>query len=80
MSHKKNLAKYRCCRCGYTWKQQPAPVECPKCRSLYVEWTNYERWKENDEKLPLLGLSRRNHHQIQAVGSIVECALPVLNP
>jgi DNA-directed RNA polymerase subunit RPC12/RpoP len=39
------LAHYRCMKCSYEWHANPGPVECPKCRHLYVLWVNYESRK-----------------------------------
>ena len=37
---------YRCCQCQHEWR---APdywyrSECPRCQSIYFEWTNYDRF------------------------------------
>ena len=44
------LATYRCLHCAHEWSKPPARKvsdgsgsDCPKCGSLYVKWTNYER-------------------------------------
>ena len=36
------LAKYKCLKCDYEWKQKPEPVICPVCKHLYIKWVNYE--------------------------------------
>ena len=35
-------AKFKCLKCGYKWKQEPAMVTCPECGHKYIKWTNYE--------------------------------------
>jgi hypothetical protein len=48
-----NPAKFKCLNCGHTWSDHPGPTECPKCKHLYVEWTNYEEWRKRDhERVP----------------------------
>lgn len=38
-------AKYKCLKCGYEYESNPCPTQCPKCRSLYVKWVNYDEWR-----------------------------------
>jgi uncharacterized Zn ribbon protein len=44
---------YRCmnekCKAEFT-RQQPGMVNCPKCAGTYVEWTNFYKDWEHDEK------------------------------
>ena len=37
-----NLARYKCLECGHTFDANPGAHSCPKCKHLYLEWTNYE--------------------------------------
>lgn len=33
------------CACGRKWQCMPGPnVACPKCKSLYVRWTDFARF------------------------------------
>ncbi len=42
-------AQYRCRKCGHEWTQRAAPVDCPKCGHLYVDWTNHPLNQGTDE-------------------------------
>jgi len=45
-----NLAEFKCVRCGFVWSDVPGPTSCPVCGHLYVEWTNYEQWRKNNDE------------------------------
>jgi len=36
------LAEYKCVVCGFIFSSNPGSNSCPKCKHLYLEWTNYE--------------------------------------
>lgn len=41
---------YKCMnpKCEFGFKGLPGPNICPKCGSLYIEWTNFEKdWEYN---------------------------------
>ncbi len=46
----KYVAKFRCLRCGYRWKDKTGPTKCPNCGHLYVKWENYEELRERWNK------------------------------
>ena len=39
-------AKFKCLKCKFEWEDNPGPTQCPKCKHIWVEWTNYEKWRE----------------------------------
>lgn len=39
-------ALYKCVKCGYEYESLlPRSAQCPKCQNLYVEWVNYDEWR-----------------------------------
>lgn len=46
-------AKFICSNkdCGYAWQQpNPPAANCPKCKSLYSSWENYDEWDLEKKK------------------------------
>jgi len=44
---KEILPEYKCCKCSFEWEADgPYINTCPKCESIYYEWTNYAEWRE----------------------------------
>ena len=39
-------AKFKCEKCKFKWESEPGPIQCPKCGHIWVEWYNYEKWRE----------------------------------
>ena len=40
------IAEYKCRSCQHSWREPPGPINCPKCRNIYCDWTNYEEWSK----------------------------------
>ena len=55
------LAKFRCLKCGFKWEDNPGPTQCPICGHLYVEWENYEKWREWAEEQGFYDYQYRNN-------------------
>jgi predicted Zn-ribbon and HTH transcriptional regulator len=43
---KKMKAIFKCLGCGYEYKAEPGPTECPKCKHIWIKWVNYEEWRK----------------------------------
>jgi len=43
-------ALYKCLKCNHKYRDELGPTRCPKCGHLYIEWLNYEKWKNTYEK------------------------------
>jgi len=49
-------AQYRCLTCSYEWHKTPDSGNpsnvtlptCPKCGALYLEWIDFEGWRERN--------------------------------
>jgi hypothetical protein len=41
-------AAYECTACGRTWRAYPGPVECTRCGSDVVRWSNFDAWQAAD--------------------------------
>ena len=41
-------AAYVCVSCGRTWRSFPGPVECTRCGSDVVRWSNFDAWQAAD--------------------------------
>jgi hypothetical protein len=56
------LAKNRCAACSHEWQDRPVGFAihpaCPKCGSLYWEWTNYDEAPEPRRDTPAVSLAR----------------------
>ena len=42
------IAEFLCLFCSKIWKAPFGPTICPYCGSKYVEWTNFEKFREEN--------------------------------